>query len=229
MFLNNVLWLVFWVYFFRIFPSVPSWTTNDVITLWTIASTGWGLAFVIFGNCRLLASIIAKGELDSWMLYPRHLLSHLILGKMKASAFGDMIFGFLVYILFVKPDLAHMLLFTILTVSIAILFTAFSILVGSLSFFLGNAESLATHCEIAMITFSTYPSPLFEGRVRLLLCTLIPALFVSYYPIEALRTLSLDNTLYAITGSLALLLIAVIVFYWGLKRYESGNLTAMRG
>jgi ABC-2 type transport system permease protein len=229
MFFNNLLWLAFWVYFFKAFPSVPSWTGEDIITLWAIASAGWGLAFVLFGNCRLLASMIAKGELDSWMLYPRHLLSHLILGKMKASAFGDMVFGFLVYILFVKPDLAHMLLFIILTVSIAVLFSAFSILMGSLSFFLGNAESLAAHCEIALITFSTYPSPLFEGKVRILLCTLIPALFVSYYPIEALRTLSLVSALYAIAGALGLSLISIVVFYWGLKRYESGNLTAMRG
>ncbi len=229
MFFNNLIWLGFWIYFFKAFPTVPSWQSSDIVTLWAIAAAGWGLAFVICGNCRVLASIIATGQLDAWMLYPRHLLSHLILGKMKASAFGDMLFGFIMYILLVKPDLSHLLLFIILTVSIAILFTAFSIIAGSLSFFLGNAESLAMHWEIAMICFCTYPSPLFEGRVRLLLYTVVPAMFVSYYPIEALRHLSLVQTLYAFAGSLTLALIAVFVFYWGLKRYESGNLTILRG
>ena len=229
MFFNNLIWLGFWTYFFKAFPTVPGWKSADVVTLWALAAAGWGLAFVICGNCRVLASIIAKGELDAWMLYPRRLLSHLVLGKMKPSAFGDMIFGFVVYLLFVKPDLPHLFLFSILTVSIAILFTAFSIIVGSLSFFLGNAESLALHCEFAMICFATYPSPIFEGRIRILLYTILPALFVSYYPIEALRDLSLIETLYAFAGSLTLGVVAVLVFYYGLKRYESGNLTAMRG
>lgn len=229
MFFNNLIWLGFWTYFFKAFPAVPSWKSTDVITLWAVAAAGFGLAFVICGNCRVLASIIAKGELDTWLLYPRHLLSHFLLGKMKPSAFGDMVFGFVTYLLFVKPDLPHIFLFGILTVSVAILFIAFSIIVGSLSFFLGNAESLATHWEESLITFSLYPAPLFEGRIRIVLYTVVPALFVSYYPIEALRSLSLTYTLYAFAGSLVLSIVAVIVFYVGLKRYESGNLTAMRG
>lgn len=229
MFINNFIWLAFWTYFFKAFPTVPSWRPQDIITLWALTTAGWGIAFVIAGNCRTLASMIAKGELDSWMLYPRHLLPHLILGKMKASAFGDMVFGFLVYLAFVRPDFAHLLLFNTLTISVAILFAAFSIAVGSLSFYLGNAESLAFQAEIAMICFSTYPSPLFEGKVRLLLYTILPAMFISFFPIEALKSMSLANTLYAFGGSLTLLGVAVVIFYSGLRRYESGNLTAMRG
>jgi ABC-2 type transport system permease protein len=229
MFINNMIWVAFWAYFFKTFPSVPGWETKDLITLWAISAGGFGLAFVLFGNSRLIASLIMKGELDAWMLYPRNLLSHLILGKMNASAFGDMVFGLVIYLVFIHPDLLHLLLFSVLIISVAILFTAFSIIVGSLSFFIGNAESLAMNSEMALICFSTYPSPLFEGRVRLLLYTLIPAMFVSYYPIEALRTLSIANTLYAIGGALTLLLVAIIIFYFGLRRYESGNLTTMRG
>jgi ABC-2 type transport system permease protein len=229
MFVNNIIWLAFWSYFFKSFPTVPSWQPKDLITLWALSTGGFGLAFVLFGNSRSIASLVAKGELDAWMLYPRHLLSHLILGKMKASAFGDLLFGILTYLLCVRPDLLHLGLFIILMIAVAILFTAFTITLGSLSFFLGNAEELARNWEIAMICFSTYPSPIFEGKVRLLLYTLIPAIFVSYYPIEALRNLSLVDAAYAMAGSLALLLLAFIVFYWGLKRYESGNLTTMRG
>lgn len=229
MFLNNIIWLVFWLYFFKRFPAVPTWDSKDIATLWAISTSGFGLAFVLFGNARTLASVIAKGELDAWMLYPRRLLPHFILGKMKASAFGDLVFGLLMYLIFVKPDFVHLSLFSILTVSVAVLFLSFTILIGSLSFFLGNAESLANNSEIAMICFSTYPSPLFQGRVRILLCTLIPALFVSYFPIEALRKLSPLDTLYALVGAIAFFLIAIAVFYQGLRRYESGNLTAMRG
>ena len=72
--------------------------------------------------------------------------------------------------------------------SATLLFVGFSVLTGSLSFFLGNAASLSEQWRNAMITFSTYPAILFEGAVKLLLFTLIPAGFVSYLPIQALRS-----------------------------------------
>ena len=62
----------------------------------------------------------------------------------------------------------------------ALLFVGFSLLTGSLSLFLGNAAGLSEQWRIAMLTFSTYPSVLFEGAVKILLFTLIPAGFVTY-------------------------------------------------
>jgi ABC-2 type transport system permease protein len=100
---------------------------------------------------------------------------------------------------------------------------------GSLSFFLGNAGVLADQWRAAMITFSTYPSILFEGAVKVLLYTLVPAGFVSYLPAQALRDLSLADAGLALAGSLGVLVAGVAVFYAGLRRYESGNLMEMRG
>ena len=163
------------------------------------------------------------------MLYPRALLPHILLGRMSATAWGDAIFGYVIYLIFIKPDLQHFSLFVALTVSVAFLFVGFSIFTGSLTFFLGNSESLAEQWRYAMITFSTYPATLFEGGVKIILYTLIPAVFVSYYPIIALREMSLFNAAIAVAGSAAVVAAGVFVFYFGLRRYESGNLMEMRG
>ncbi|MBD0302588.1 MAG: ABC-2 family transporter protein [Tolypothrix sp. T3-bin4] len=80
-----------------------------------------------------------------------------------------------------------------------------------------------------MLTFSTYPATLFEGWVKLLLYTLIPAGFVTYLPIAALRQLSLIHTILAVAGAVAVLFVGAGVFYHGLRRYSSGNLMEMRG
>ena len=79
-----------------------------------------------------------------------------------------------------------------------------------------------------MITFSLYPATLFDGAVKLVLFTLIPAAFVSYLPVQALREFSLTYAFFALGGALAVLAAGSAVFYHGLKRYESGNLLAMR-
>jgi ABC-2 type transport system permease protein len=229
MFLNDGVWLVFWALFFTRFPVLRGWQISDVITVWAVAASGFGLAHAIYGNTLHLATLVAQGQLDVWMLYPRALLPHMLLGRMNATAWGDALFGYAVYFVFVRPDLAHALLFVGLSLSVALLFVGFSVLTGSLSFFLGNAAALSEQWRIAMLTFSTYPAILFEGAVKLLLFTLIPAGFVTYLPIQALRDLSLRDAALALAGALAVLVVGAGVFYVGLHRYESGNLMEMRG
>lgn len=226
--LNDGVWVSFWVLFFTRFPVLRGWNIDDVITVWAIAAAGFGLAHAIFGNSLQLAAIIAQGQLDAWMLYPRALLPHLLLGRMSATAWGDAIFGYAVYLAFVRPDFAHFLLFAALSLSVGMVFVGFSVLSGSLSFYMGNSAGLTEQWHFAMITFSTYPAILFEGSVKILLFTLIPAGFITYLPIEALRELSLADAALAVAGSFGVLAAGVGVFYHGLRRYESGNLMTMR-
>ncbi len=228
MFLNNGAWLAYWTLFFTTFPVIRGWTVSDVITLWAITTAGFGLAHTFCGNAHVLATIISRGKLDAWLLYPRALLPHLVLGRMSATAIGDAIFGYFIYIVLIRPDWPHFLLFTELTLSVAILFLGFSIGAGSLAFFLGNAEILYEQMFFSMVTFSTYPFALFDGWVRVVLYTVIPAAFVSHFPVEALRHLSLADAGFALLGSIAVLFVGVSVFYVGLKRYESGNLIELR-
>lgn len=229
MFFNNLMWVLFWVLFFTRFPVLRGWTVNDVITVWALAASGFGLAATIAGNSMTLPGLIAQGQLDVWMLYPRRLLPHLLLGRMSILSIGDALFGFVVYLTMVRPDLPHLLLFMLLVLSTAFLFLGFAIATGSLSFYLGNASALAEQWRFAMITFGTYPSVLFEGGVKLILYTVVPALFISEFPIEALRDLSARDALIAMLGAATVLSVGVFVFYYGLRRYESGNLMDMRG
>jgi len=228
MFVNNCVWLAFWGLFFTRFPVLRGWDVRDVITLWALAAAGYGLAHAVYGNALQLATLIAQGQLDAWMLYPRALLPHLLLGRMSATAWGDALFGYAVYIALVRPDLAHLVLFAVLTLAAAVLFVGFSVLSGSLGFFLGNSATLTEQWRMAMVTLSTYPATLFGGTVKFLLFTLVPAAFVTYLPVVALRELSLADAALTVAGSLAFLVLSAGVFYRGLRRYESGNLLAMR-
>ncbi|HYR90101.1 MAG TPA: ABC-2 family transporter protein [Terriglobia bacterium] len=228
MILNDCVWLAFWWLFFQRFPVLRGWDVGDVFSLWAIVAAGFGLAHAIMGNVLYLPSIIAQGQLDVWMLHPRAVLPHLLLGRMHATAWGDAIFGYGVYILLVRPDPLRLAMFIGLSVSVAVLFIGFNILAASLGFYLGNSATLSEQWRFAMITFSTYPATLFDGAVKLILFTLIPAAFVSYLPVQALRELSLLYALFALAGALAVLAAGAGAFYHGLKRYESGNLLVMR-
>jgi ABC-2 type transport system permease protein len=227
--LNDAFWIVFWSLFFTRFPVLHGWHQKDIMTIWAVSASGFGIAATLAGNTFQLARVVTRGELDSWLLYPRALLPHLALAKTIPSGFGDAIFGYVLYIGFVKPDWQHLLLFVLFTLTAAVLFVGFFTLAGSLSFFVGNAEVLAEQWIFSLITFSTFPEPLFQGAVKLLLFTIVPAGFVSYLPLEALHTGSVQCIAATVLGSLAILAIGVSTFYLGMRRYESGNLISMRG
>jgi ABC-2 type transport system permease protein len=229
MLINDGFWVLFWVMFFDRFPVVQGWERKDILMLWAVTTAGFGIAYSIMGNAWHLSPLIVNGQLDLWLLHPRELLSHMLLGRTMATAWGDAAFGYLVYVALVRPDITHFLLFVLLSLSSALAFVGFGVLTASLSFFVGNGTLLAEQWRFAMISFSTYPETLFTGGVKLLLFTLMPAAFVSYVPVRALRSLSVWDVGYAVLGAVTLTVIGVTVFYAGLRRYESGNLMSMNG
>jgi ABC-2 type transport system permease protein len=102
------------------------------------------------------------------------------------------------------------------------------VITQSLSFWLGNAEGLAGQFFNALLSFSTYPTVIFNGAVKFALFTVIPAGFIAYLPVQLLREFSLP-----LLGGLLLFTIGMtaagwLVFRAGLRRYESGNLVLMR-
>ena len=229
MFINDGAWVVFWILFFKRFPVLHGWSLTDVIALWAVLTAGFGLAYGIMGNALQLAGSIAQGEIDAWLLQPRAVLPHLLLGRSNPSAWGDALFGYFVYMGFVRPDWPRMVAFVLLSLGVSVSFVGIGVLAGSLSFFIGNASALADQWRNAVISFSTYPPTLFRGAVKVLLYTVIPAGFMSYMPVEALRTLSPMYALLSAGGALAILAAGTAAFYLGLRRYESGNLVSMKG
>ncbi len=230
MFINDGAWVVFWLFFFTRFQVLHGWNLKDVMTLWAITTAGYGIAYGVMGNAhRRLAPAIAQGELDLWMLHPRAVLPHLLLGSTVPSAWGDAAFGYVIYFGFVRPNVQQSLMFAVLSLVVAVVFVGFGIMTGSLSFYLGNASTLSDQWRDISITFATYPPTLFEGKVKFLLFTVIPAGFISYLPVESLRSMSIVDLLVAAAGAFGVLAAGIFMFYFGLRRYESGNLISMNG
>jgi len=106
---------------------------------------------------------------------------------------------------------------------------SFAVLVGSLTFWVGNADNLATQAINALVTFGMYPIEIFPGTVQLLLYTLIPAAFVGSLPAGLLSDFRWERLLLLLAFAAGLAGLARWVFQRGLRRYESGNLVTVRG
>jgi ABC-2 type transport system permease protein len=227
--LNNTMLLFFWWVLFSQLPTLRGWTMNQVMTLYAVVAFGFGLANVVCGNAFLVARLIVRGDLDYYLALPADPLVHLLVSRMSVSAWGDAAFGLVVYLLAAPNPWTNLPLFLLLGVLAGLVFVAFGVLVGSLAFWVGNADNLAAQAVNALSTFGIYPIEIFPSAVQWLLYTLIPAAFVGSMPAALLTEFDWGRlgVLLAVAGGSTLA--ARLVFQWGLRRYESGNLVIVRG
>jgi ABC-2 type transport system permease protein len=227
--INDGMWIVFWTLFFARFPVVSGWELRDIVTMWAVVATGFGLATGVFGNCRPLgARVIVEGRLDYHLSLPKNALLHYLLGSISVPAWGDVLFGIATYTAIVRPDPPRLALFLLLSVTSGAVFVSFGLLANSLAFFAGNSEGLGMQLTNALITFSTYPLDLFSASVKVLLFAAVPAGFISYLPVRLLRDFNLPQLLAVEGFAVTFALVSALVFYRGLRRYESGSLVMLR-
>ncbi|MBV9257479.1 MAG: ABC-2 family transporter protein [Ktedonobacteraceae bacterium] len=226
---NDSLWLFFWWTYFHRFPLTHGWQATDIVILWSVTACGFGLSVSLFGNARQLVTLILNGGLDAYLGMPRYVLLHVCIAATDPTGWGDMLFALGAYLLLVRPDLEHIALFVLLAMLVSCIITSFMVLLCCLAFFLGNTEGLAQQMYGALVSFSTYPMSIFNGAVRVLLFTLIPAGFVSFVPLQLLHQFTWPLMGIMIGATALIILAAIAAFELGLRRYESGNLLGMQG
>ncbi|MFZ5816235.1 MAG: ABC transporter permease [Bacillota bacterium] len=228
MFVNDILWVAFWALYFTKFPVLKGWTLEDVIVLWAVVTTAFGLAAGLMANSLRIPQLVVQGQLDYYLALPKNVLLHLLVSQMRLVNFGDLLFGPVLLLVMVDLTWTKLLVFLLSTLLAAMVLLGFFILTGSLTFFLGNSDALSGQLTNALLHFSTYPAVIFEQGVKFILFTLIPAAFVSTLPVELVREFSWGRFLQLLGGAALFLGLAVWLFHRGLRRYESGNLMVMR-
>lgn len=223
MMLNNLAYFMFWVLYFNKFNAVRGWNLQDMMLLFGIAATAWGIAAYFFGNFTTLSEIITLGRLDYYLSLPRPVLLHALASRSLGSGMGDLIYGLGSYILsgYLTPG-GFLRYLVSVTVAVSI-FLSFLTLVQSLSFWMGNTTAISQLALNALLTFSLYPGSLFEGAAKFILLTVIPASLIGSLPAEFVKSFSWGALLQLLASAILLALFSIWVFYRGLKRYESGS------
>lgn len=227
MVLNNATFIIQWVILFRLKEDIGGYTMADVMLLWGLAASTFGLSQILFARAFSLPELIINGKLDAYLVQPKNVLLAVLTSSTKTSAIGDLLYGLLVLCIFCFSP-GRLLLFLLFTVTGAVILTAFALLLGSLSFWFVRADVFGSQMVSSLISFSTYPDGIFGGSARFLLYNLLPVGMSIYRPVHVM--ISFDKgTLLAVLGyALLLSAAAVFVFYRGLRRYSSGNLMEAR-
>lgn len=223
MILNNASFIIQWIILYSLKEDVGGYSFNQVLLLWAIAASTYGFSHFIFKKAYTLSDTITNGKLDSFLVQPKNVLISAITTDIEVSALGDILYGFIV--LFISGiTITKFLLFTLFTITGAIIITDVAIILGSLSFWFGRSDMIADTGNNLMTSFATYPDGIFKGLAKILLLTIIPIGLTAYFPVWIMTKFDIKLTLIIIALTIAITALTFVIFYRGLRRYSSSNL-----
>ena len=221
MIVNDVVWVAFWLLFFRRVGELRGWDGHRVLLLLSVITTSAGIALGVLANARRIGVMAVEGELDAVLTLPVPPLAYVLLRRIEPTNIGDFVFGVVLFAVAGHPTPARTATFIAVVALSATLLTAFLVLTGSLAFFAGRSEGGDLGFQ-AMILLGSYPVDVFAGMAKVVLYSVVPAAFVSSVPAKLID--GFDGTRAAgLVVVVALFAVAAwLTFSAGLRRYTSG-------
>lgn len=221
------LFLLTWKFFFQKYSLVRGWGFEDMLAMTGIVMVSEGFVHAFLNGIRDLPSLIETGQLDLFLVQPRNTLLNLSLCKSNLNGFAEIIVGGVLLGVSGYFFTKAFALLWILPLGVCFMYTLHMYL-GSLCFFIQNSSSFIKELVQNACIIATQPNSAFTGFIRILTLTVLPVAFLSYFPIEYLRTNTRENAVYAFLGTFLFFILASFVFQRGVKRYESSSLTLPR-
>ena len=223
MILNNSSFIIQWIILFSLKDSMGGYTLKKVLLLWGIAASTYGIAHFFFKKAFYLSDTINTGKLDSYIVQPKNILLSAITTDIEPSAIGDIIYGYIMLIVY-GINIYNLILFTLFAICGGLIITSVSVIFNSLSFWFQKSDIIAETGNNLIVNFATYPDSIFKGATKLLLYTIVPVGFSTYIPVRILTEFNIHLLLVVLIVTILFILLAFKTFYTGLKKYSSSNL-----
>ncbi len=227
MILNDLAFLILWFLLFKNFKNsfeLKGIEFNQVVLVWAISSSSFGFVHAFMGGFINLTNIIINGKLDNYLLYPANTLFLCGLSLSDASSWGDLIYGYIIFLIFLPVNFISILLFTYFILLASIFFASILIILSSLTFFIGNSQQIKETIFNAILSFSTYPEKFFTGSIKIILFTFVPVGLGIYIPVRLITHFDIVLFLISTVSIFAIFFLAIFFFNKGLKKYESSSL-----
>lgn len=227
MIINNACFIIQWVLLYSLKESIGGYTFKQMILLWGIAASTYGVSRFFFKKAFTLSETINTGKLDAFLVQPKNVLLSAITSDIEVSAIGDLIYGYVILIIY-GITIENFILFTIFTILGGLIIVCVSVIANSLTFWFNMSDLLADTINNMMITFGTYPKDIFNGIVKILLYTIIPVGIANYIPIDLIINFNIYGFLLVFVVTVFMIVLSFYIFNRGLKRYSSSNLMSSR-
>lgn len=227
MILNNASFILQWIILFNIKDEIGGYTFKEVILLWGMAASTFGLSHIMFYKAFHMSDLIINGKLDMFLVQPKNVLINIITSDTSVSAIGDLLYGYICLAIY-GITFKNIILFSLFTITGAIVITAFVCICSSTSFWITKGEILADSLSSLVIHIATYPGGIFKDTIKVLLYTIIPVGVSSYLGVDLILAFNIKGFIYIMVFTIIITILAFLVFNKGLKKYSSSNLMNSR-
>ena len=225
--INNISFLILWYYFGKTIGELNGWKPMDIFGLYGYGTTAYGIVVSLFSGMFDIPNYISSGNFDKYLLTPKNILLKVSTSKISTSAFGDLLFGvvcFLVFAICNKLTVMQLLLSILLIIVASIIFYSFSLICMSVSFYLMDGHNVSQGLYGMFLSNYLYHGGAFTGVLRFIFIFVMPSLLLGAVPVEIVKNLSIPNLIMLLSLTVFWFVISIMFFYKSLKKYESNNL-----
>jgi ABC-2 type transport system permease protein len=211
--------------------SLGGFSVQEVLLIYGLAGTAFGLADLAVGQVEELPYFIRTGEFDVMLLRPLGTLTQLLsadiaLKRLGRVAAGLLVLGWSLATLDLPWTPVRVLLAVTTPLTGAVILSAIWVAANSVSFWIVDGREMANSFTYGSNFSTAYPITIYGPWLRRALCYAVPAAFVAYFPALALLgrpdPLGLPAALQWSSPLVAVLAVGVAGLIWrsGVRHYQ---------
>jgi ABC-2 type transport system permease protein len=203
--------------------ALGGWTRTQVVVLYGVSSTAFGLADAAVSPVELTAQWVRLGTFDRLLLRPAGSLAQLLGHEFELRRIGRALQPVVALavglgLVHVHLTIAHVVLLLGGVAGSAVLFGALFVLTSSIAFWTPNTQEVANAFTYGSNVASTYPAHIFAEWLRRFLLGVIPLGLTAYGPVlvvlDAPNPLHLSRPLLAAGPLVAIPFVAFAAVAW---------------
>lgn len=218
--INDAVWVVFWLLVFSHRESIRGWERDEVLVLFAIVTATYGVGIGLFYGVRRLGDRIRDRDLDPYLAQPRPVVVRVLFSRIHPPLLGDLAFGPVLFTFATGgDDPMQWLRYAMVVVLAASIVVAFILAWESVAFWAESGSEMAGVAFTAITVLSTYPSAIYAGVVKVIVFTVVPAVFIGSVPAEIVLTPSWQQLGMLCSAAAVAWVVALGVFHAGLRRH----------
>lgn len=223
MIFNDLFFILQWYIIFKLVDNIAGYGFNETMLLWAICSGGYGVSHLFFAGAWNIKDYVYDGMLDVYLTQPKNVLLNICCSSTNIDSIGDILYSFVVLFIIKAPWYWFLIMPFVIIIS-GLIYTSVYVTYASLCFYIKGGDSIANSVESSINKLGNYPPGIFNNVTKIILFTVMPALFFSFIPANCFF---IKPNIWWVLGSILVtifwILLAFFSFKIGLKKYNSGN------
>lgn len=222
--------IVFLYLVFQQIPSLNGWSYYEILFIYGFAQLPRGIDHIFTDYIWMIGMrVVIRGEFDRYLLRPVNPLFQVIAERFQPDGFGEIVVGIVITAITIGKlgitlTFLKVLLFIVLIIAGAVIYTSIKLFFASLAFWIKNSMPIMNLVYMTS-DFSKYPIEIYSKFVRIIITIIIPFAFTAFIPASYFT--GKTSLLFALFGTVGAAIISFAVAYsvWlrGIKNYESAG------